>query len=156
TIADLVPLHDENRVLAYYGLRLLPQTRNPGLRALLRTTRLDDRPVIAAGQVSHVLAPRINAVGRMGAAARALTLLLTDDEAEAARLAELAERENETRRAVDRATLDEALALLAGDYDPDRDYAVVLASEGWHPGVIGIVASRVVEYIHRPVVMIAL
>lgn len=156
TIADLVPLHDENRVLAHYGLRLLPQTRNPGLRALLRTTRLDERPVIGAGQVSHVLAPRINAVGRMGAAARALTLLLTDDEAEAARLAELAERENETRRAVDRATLDEALALLAGDYDPERDYAVVLASEGWHPGVIGIVASRVVEHIHRPVVMIAL
>ncbi|MGH7445599.1 MAG: single-stranded-DNA-specific exonuclease RecJ, partial [Longimicrobiales bacterium] len=156
TIADLVPLTGENRVLVHYGLRLLPQTRNPGLRALLRSTGLDARPTIAAGQVSHVLAPRINAVGRMGAAARGVDLLLADDTAAADALATLSETENDTRRAVDRATLDEALTLLARDYDPETDYAVVLAAEGWHPGVIGIVASRVVEHIHRPAVLIAL
>lgn len=156
TIADLVPLQDENRVLTYYGLRLLAQTRNVGLRALLRTSGLDARAVITAGQVSHVLAPRINAVGRMGAAARALELLTTDDESRADELAVVSESENETRRATDRATLDQALTLLAESFDPERDYAVVLAAEGWHPGVIGIVASRVVEHVHRPAVLIAL
>ncbi|HEU5209997.1 MAG TPA: single-stranded-DNA-specific exonuclease RecJ [Longimicrobiales bacterium] len=156
TIADLVPLRDENRVLTHYGLRLLPQTRNTGLRALLRSSGLDSRPVVAAGQVSHVLAPRINAVGRMGAAARALELLTTDDAARAAQLAAISESENDTRRATDRATLEQALEQLAENFDPERDYAVVLAAEGWHPGVIGIVASRVVEQVHRPAVLIAL
>jgi len=156
TIADLVPLRDENRVLTHYGLRLLPQTRNAGLRALLRSSGLDGKEALTAGQVSHVLAPRINAVGRMGAAARALELLLTDDAATAGRLAATAEAENETRRATDRETLEQALALLADSFDPERDYAVVLAADGWHPGVIGIVASRVVEHVHRPAVLIAL
>ena len=156
TVADLVPLAGENRVLAHYGLRVLAQTRNPGLRALLRSAGLDGRHVIGAGQVSHVLAPRINAVGRMGAAARGVELLLADDDATAERLAAVSASENETRRATDRATLDEALELLARDYDPARDHAVVLAAEHWHPGVIGIVASRVVEHIHRPAVLIAL
>lgn len=156
TIADLVPLQDENRVLTYYGLRLLSQSRNPGLRALLRSSGLDRNPTVTAGQVGHVLAPRINAVGRMGAAARALELLLTDDDAVAGELASTCEAENETRRATDRATLEEALEQLADSFDPARDYAVVLAAEGWHPGVIGIVASRVVERVHRPAVLIAL
>lgn len=156
TIADLVPLRDENRVFTHFGLRLLTQTRNPGLRALLRSSGLDTKRTIAAGQVSHVLAPRINAVGRMGAAARALELLLTDDDATATRLAAASESENDVRRATDRATLDQALTLLAADYDPARDYAIVLAAEDWHPGVIGIVASRIVEHVHRPTVLISL
>jgi single-stranded-DNA-specific exonuclease len=151
-----VPLIDENRVFVHYGLRLLAQTRNAGLRALLRSTGLDARTAIAAGQVSHVLAPRINAVGRMGDAARGLALLLADDDATATPLAEVSEDENDSRRAVDRATLEQALEMLAATYDPARDYAVVLAAEGWHPGVIGIVASRIVEHIHRPTVLIAL
>jgi single-stranded-DNA-specific exonuclease len=111
--------------------------------------------VTAAGQVSHVLAPRLNAVGRMGAASRGVRLLLSDDEAEAAVLADEMEAENHTRQRVDRAMLDEALAMLADSYDPDSDYGIVLSSPDWHPGVIGIVASRVVEHVHRPVVLIS-
>ncbi len=155
TIADLAPLTGENRVLTRFGLQLLRQSRNAGLRALLRTTRIDESEPISGGQVSHVLAPRINAVGRMGDAMRGVRLLLADDELEAERLALEMEQENDTRRAVDRETLVQALAMLERDYDPQRDYGVVLAAQGWHPGVIGIVASRVVEYIHRPTILIA-
>jgi single-stranded-DNA-specific exonuclease len=155
TIADLAPLAGENRVLAHYGLRVLRETRNPGLRALLASAGMETDEPIAAGQVSHVLAPRLNAVGRMGAASRGVRLLLEDDAAAAAHLAEEMEVENRTRQSVDRAMLDQALEMLDGTFDPARDYAVVLSREDWHPGVIGIVASRVVERVHRPVVMIS-
>ena len=102
------------------------------------------------------LAPRINAVGRMGDAQDALRLLLTEDPREARELAAAAEELNGARQEEDRRTLDEALARLERDYDPESDYGVVLAGEGWHPGVIGIVASRVVERIHRPTVLVSL
>lgn len=156
TIADLAPLTGENRILAAYGLRVLAQTRNAGLAALLRSANIDVTKPIAAGQVSHVLAPRINAVGRMGAAARGLRLLMTDDEGEAEQLARVSEDENRTRRAVDRETLRQALDMLEADYDPDRDRGIVLAAPNWHPGVIGIVASRVVERVHRPTLLLAI
>ena len=156
TVADLAPLTGENRIFARYGLRLLPQTRNPGLAALLRTVGMDTTKPIGAGQASHVIAPRINAVGRMGAAARGVALLLADSDGEADALAAVMEEENRERRAVDRETLRHALSMLAEDYDPGRDRGVVLAARGWHPGVIGIVASRVVEHIHRPTVLIAI
>ena len=156
TIADLAPLAGENRIFARYGLKLLPNTRNAGLAALMRAIGLDpDRP-ISAGQVSHGLAPRINAVGRMGAAARGVQLLMAETASEAAALAAVMEEENRTRRAVDRETLRHALEMLESGYDPARDHGVVLAAKDWHPGVIGIVASRVVEQIHRPTVLIAL
>jgi single-stranded-DNA-specific exonuclease len=155
TIADLAPLRGENRILAHYGLRVLRATRNPGLRALMVKAGVSVDEPLAAGQVSHTLGPRLNAAGRMGAAMRGLRLLLTDDAAEADTLAEEIEAENRTRQAVDRALLDEALALLDQSYDPERDYGIVLSSRGWHPGVIGIVASRVVEHVHRPVILIS-
>lgn len=156
TIADLAPLTGENRVLAHFGLRVLAQSRNEGLKALLRSAALDPQKGISAGQVSHVLAPRINAVGRLGAAERGVRLLMAESEREAEPLARETDEENRTRQALDRETLHQALAQLEESYDPGRDWGVVLAGEGWHPGVIGIVASRVVERIHRPVVMIAL
>jgi single-stranded-DNA-specific exonuclease len=156
TIADLAPLRGENRILTRYGLRLLRETRNPGLRALLAAAGIDVANPLNASQISHVLAPRINAVGRMGDAGRGVALLLTDDDREAARLAAVLEEENRVRKTVDRQTLDEALDRLCADYDPDRDYGVVLAAPGWHSGVIGIVASRVVERINRPVIMLAI
>jgi len=156
TIADLAPLVGENRILTHYGLRVLAVTEKPGLRALLRTAGLADVERLQSGHVSHILAPRINAVGRMGAASRGVELLLAEDAGEAEAIAWELEEQNRERRDVDRQTLAEATALLAADYDPERDYAVVLASEGWHPGVIGIVASRVVELVHRPTVLIAL
>lgn len=156
TIADLAPLHGENRVIAKYGLRLLAQSRNPGLRALLRTAGLADLDQVAAGQVSHVLAPRINAVGRMSEASKGVKLLLEDDDAIAHVLATTLEEENRTRQAVDRETLAQALDQLEQSYEPARDYAIVLGGEGWHPGVIGIVASRVVERLHRPTILFAI
>jgi single-stranded-DNA-specific exonuclease len=155
TVADLVPLTGENRVLVSYGLRQIAHTRVAGIAALLDVAGLAGEDV-TAGKLGFVVAPRINAAGRIGESADALALLLTEDPSEARRLAEKLDATNRTRQEEDRRTLDEALDLLAESYDPDQDYGVVLASEGWHPGVIGIVASRVVERIHRPVVMVAL
>jgi single-stranded-DNA-specific exonuclease len=156
TVADLAPLTVENRALVRWGLRVLAQTPNAGLRALLRSTGLEDKGEITAGQVGYILAPRINAVGRMGEALRGVHLLLTDDPREAARIAEVLEEENRWRREVDGQTLREAMQMVERDFAPDRDRGVVLASPGWHPGVIGIVASRVVEQIFRPTVLVAL
>lgn len=155
TVADLVPLEGENRVLVRFGLRALERTTKPGLRALLRVSGLDGQ-ALEAGKVGFTLAPRINAVGRMGDAARALRLLLTDDVDEADRLARVLDDENRVRQAEDRRTLEQALEMLAATFEPERDCGVVLAAQGWHPGVIGIAASRVVERIHRPVVLVAL
>ena len=155
TIADLAPLTGENRTLTRFGLKVLRETKNPGLACLLQTAGLGSG-ALAAGQVSHVLAPRINAVGRMSEAARGVKLLLADDEAVAMPIAQSLEEENKTRQEVDRATLAQALEMLEGDYDAERNRVIVLASEGWHPGVIGIVASRVVELLHRPTILIAL
>ncbi len=156
TIADLVPLRGENRVFAHYGLKVLGASRKPGVRALVAAAGLGDRDRLAAGQVSHVLAPRINAAGRLGEAAWGLQLLLTESEGEARALAQRLEEVNRERRDVDRATLSEAMTTLERSFDPDADFGVVLAGEGWHPGVIGIVASRVVERIHRPTALVAL
>ncbi|MGW8267331.1 MAG: single-stranded-DNA-specific exonuclease RecJ [Longimicrobiales bacterium] len=154
TIADLVPLTGENRTLVRFGLRALARTPNPGVRALVEVAGLDDG-VVTAGKVGFVLAPRLNAVGRLGDPNLALRLLLTEDPGEARRIAREAEAMNGARRAEDRRTLDEALAQLSGSFEPGEDYGVVLSSESWHPGVVGIVASRVVERIHRPVVLVA-
>jgi len=155
TVADLVPLRGENRILVGRGLRRFADSRVPGLRALLRTSGVEAASV-TAGRLGFVVAPRLNAAGRIGEASDALRLLMTDDDREAALLAGRLEEINRARQEEDRRTLDEALDLLAKDFDPGHDFGVVLASEGWHPGVIGIVASRVVERIHRPVVMVAL
>jgi single-stranded-DNA-specific exonuclease len=156
TIADLAPLTGENRVITRYGLKLLSQSRNPGLRALLQTAGLAGLQQIAAGQVSHVLAPRINAVGRMSEASKGVKLLLEEDESIAQVLALTLEEENRTRQAVDRETLAQALEMLEPEYEPQRDYAIVLGGRRWHPGVIGIVASRVVERLHRPTILFAI
>jgi single-stranded-DNA-specific exonuclease len=155
TVADLVPLEGENRVLVRYGLRALGQTTKPGLKALLEVTGLAEGTV-EAGKVGFVLAPRINAAGRLGDAADGLELLLEEDAERAKSLAVALDELNRERQREDKRTLEEALDLLEVTYDPEQHHGVVLAKEGWHPGVIGIVASRVVERIHRPVVMIAL
>jgi single-stranded-DNA-specific exonuclease len=156
TIADLAPVTGENRAILRWGMAVLARTPNPGMRALLRATRLAEKDEVTTGQVGFVLAPRLNAAGRMGDAMRGVRLLLTDDPAEAERLAGELEVENRRRRDLDEATLEDALRMLDRDYDPARDRGVVLASPDWHPGIIGIVASRVVERIHRPTVLIAL
>lgn len=155
TVADLVPLRGENRILVRYGLRRFSHTRVAGVRALLEAAGLVGDE-ITAGRLGFVIAPRINAAGRIGDSADALRLLLTEDRDEATALAAALESTNTRRREEDRRTLDEALDQLEATYEPERDHGVVLAADGWHPGVIGIVASRVVERIHRPVVMVAL
>src|SRR5690606_28589639 len=156
TIADLAPLTSENRALVRWGLAVLARTPNPGLRALLRSCGLGDREELTAGHVGFVLAPRLNAAGRLGDAMRGVQPLLADDPRLATRLAEELELENRRRRELDEATLADAIEMLERSYDPERDWGVVLASDRWHPGVIGIVASRVVERIHRPTVLISL
>jgi len=154
TIADIAPLRGENRVLARYGLKMLNETQNIGLRALIRATGLAEK-TITAGRVGFILAPRLNAVGRLGHAIRGVELLLCNDEHRANAIARDLEELNERRQEVDRATLVRAREML-DDVDMDDTYGIVLAEEGWHPGVIGIVASRVVEEFGRPTVLIAL
>lgn len=154
TVADLVPLTGENRTLVHFGLRALSRTTTLGLRQLMAAAGVD--PVgIDAGGVGFVLAPRLNAVGRLSDPNLALRLLLTDDAEEAERLAGDAEALNRERQAIDQRTLEEALSQLGKSFDPEKDFGVVVAGDGWHPGVVGIVASRVVERVHRPTVMVA-
>ena len=154
TVADLVPLVGENRVLVRLGLKLMGASRWPGLAALVTTAGLGTVQ-IRATHLAFALGPRLNASGRVGDAGDGLRLLLTDDTAEAYRLAAQLERQNGERQALDQRTLVEALEELEGGFDPRRDAGVVLAREGWHPGVVGIVASRVVERIARPAILVA-
>ena len=154
TIADVVPLNQENRTLVRYGLKALARTKLPGLRALMARAGLGDGS-IDAGQIGFRIAPRINAAGRMEEAMTALELLTSDDEAHTSALADRLEDANDLRREEEARTLREALDQLGEAFDPAKDFGVVLEGEGWHPGVIGIVASRIVERIHRPTVLIA-
>ena len=153
TIADVAPLRGENRVFARYGLRLLAESRNPGIRALIRSSGLAGKP-ITAGRIGFILAPRLNAIGRLGHAIRGVELLLTDDDHEALSIARDLEELNRRRQDMDREILDEAREMLAAPEYADA-FGIVLAREGWHPGVIGIVASRVVEETGRPTLLIA-
>ena len=152
TVADLVPLIDENRRLVRDGLAALALTAKPGLRALMRISRVDPG-ALDAGTLGFRLAPRINAAGRLRRADAGLELLLTEDEERAAEIAAELDSVNLERRAVEQRILWEADAQIA-QLGPRSAY--VLAAEDWHPGVVGIVASRVVERYHRPAILIAL
>ena len=155
TIADVVPLVDENRVLAIAGLKRLMLAERPGIAALMRTARVDPAAV-DEGAVAFRLAPRINAAGRLCRPEAALELLLTDDRDEAARLAQRLEELNRDRQAVEDKILRSAVEQIESwpaARQARRGY--VVAGEDWHEGVIGIVASRLVERYRRPVVLIA-
>ena len=155
TISDVVPLVDENRYLAREGLKALARTQKPGLRALMRSAGVDPAAV-DAGAVGFRLAPRINAAGRLQHPETALQLLLTEDDTEAAELAGRLEELNRERQAVEDRILREAIAQVeAWPESRRRRRGYVVAEAGWHEGVIGIVASRLVERFHRPVVLIA-
>lgn len=154
TVADVVPLQGENRVLVQQGLKILAASRWPGLRALIASAGLDDK-TIKAGHLGFVLGPRLNATGRVGDAKDGLRLLLTDDENEARTLAAQLERQNAERQALDQRILDEAMAQVETSCKLDEEAAIVLAADGWHAGVVGIVASRLVERYGRPAFMIA-
>src|SRR5436309_5405131 len=155
TLADVVPLVGENRSLAIAGLRALARTQKPGLRALMKVARVDPAAV-DAGKVGFRLAPRINAAGRLGHPRAALELLLTEDADEARRLADRLEELNRDRQAVEDTILRAAIARVEEWPEAKRRRpAYVVWGEDWHEGVIGIVASRLVERYHRPVVLVA-
>ena len=155
TIADVVPLVDENRAFARAGLRALARTQKVGLRALMQVAGVDPAAV-DEGAVGFRLAPRINAAGRLGHPREALELLLTDDADEARRLAYKLEDVNRERQGVEERILRAAVAQIESWPEARRRrHGYVVADADWHEGVIGIVASRLVERYHRPVVLIA-
>jgi len=153
TIADVVPLVGENRILVRYGLKKMADTRWVGLKALIETAGLGGKPLRGA-HIGFILAPRLNAAGRIGDANDGLRLLLTENPQEAAALARELETTNARRQEMDQLIQDEAIELVEKTLNPS-DAAIVLASDAWHPGVIGIVASRIVERYGRPTFLIA-
>ncbi len=164
TVADCVPLRGESRRLVRDGLRALATTARPGLRALMHVADVDPA-ALDEQSIGFRLAPRINAAGRMARADAGVELLLSTDTARAAEIAEELDRLNAERRHTETRVLFQAEALLAEaraawerdrPHDPDGPPAFVLAGEDWHAGVIGIVASRLAERHHRPVVLVAL
>ena len=152
TVADVVPLTGENRILVRHGLKLLAASHWTGVRALVDTAGLGGKP-IKAGHVGFILAPRLNAAGRIGDAMDGLRLLLSDDPDVAAAIARELETLNARRQELDQRILDEAVELAERVLRPE-DHALVLAADTWHPGVIGIVASRLVERYGRPTFLI--
>ncbi len=154
TAADVVPLLGENRILVSQGLRVMEKSRRPGLVALKEGARLEGQP-ISFREVVFRLAPRLNAAGRLGQARCALELLLCDDLAQARLQANYLQNLNRQRQALEETMLKEAAALVRREKLPQRP-VMVLAKEGWHPGVLGIVAARLAEEYHRPVAMVSL
>jgi single-stranded-DNA-specific exonuclease len=154
TVADVAPLRGENRVFVRYGLKMLGETRNIGLRALIRAAGLEGKQ-LTAGRIGFILAPRLNAAGRLGHAIRGVELLMSENEHDANVIARELEELNYRRQELDRWTLDQAREKVL-QLDLDDTFGIVLADEAWHPGVIGIVASRLVEEFGRPTVLIAL
>jgi single-stranded-DNA-specific exonuclease len=152
TTADIVPLMGENRTMVKLGLELINSIPLPGIRALIETSGLT-LGKISSGQIVFVLAPRINAVGRLGDANRAVEMLASDSYERALQIAKIMEDENLQRRKIDEETFVQAQEIVEQDLNADNDSAIVLHQETWHPGVIGIVASRLVERYYRPTIM---
>ena len=152
TVADIVPLVHENRIFVQKGLAQLASTRWPGVRVLMEVAGV--RAPVRAGDIGFRLGPRLNAAGRLGTACDALELLLTDDPSRARELAAALDTQNSDRQVVEQKILRAAELRLAETFDPARDAAIVLGDEGWHPGVLGIVASRLCRTHHRPTFVI--
>jgi len=152
--ADIVSLTDENRILVREGLDRINSNPRPGIKALINIARMVPGD-LSAGQIVFTIAPRVNAVGRMGDAIRAVELFCTDDEDEAIRLANILESENLERRKIDEATFSHTIELVEDEVDLENDRGLVMHNDAWHPGVIGIVASRLVEKYNRPAVMLS-
>lgn len=153
TVCDVVPLEGENRILTSFGLRSLAESPSPGLHAILERTDLTGRALVPE-DLGFKIGPRINASGRMDSAARAVEAMLAPDAIQARRCAEVLEDLNERRRAVEREVTEEALIQAEHRVDVDGDPVLVVAGHGWHPGVVGIVASRLVDRFARPALVI--
>jgi len=154
TVCDVVPLVGENRILARYGLKALSATRDHGLSALLAVARLSGR--LCAEDVGYQIGPRINASGRLGTAHSAVELLLARDPGAALALARELDDLNHERRAIERTLFEQALEAARPFADPGRFPVLVVAGEGWHQGVVGIVAARLVERFGRPALVVGL
>jgi single-stranded-DNA-specific exonuclease len=154
-VADVVPLHDENRIFVRHGLARLCKAPLPGLKALLEATSLGVKQQLTADDISFKLAPRLNAVGRLGSARLVIELLTTTSPQRAADLARFLEGQNDQRQQFERRILAKARQMVSeGNFDGTP--ALVLADPDWHPGIVGIVASRLVDLYARPVLLIAL
>lgn len=155
TVADIVPLTCENRILTAHGLARLRNTSNVGLTALMDVARVDPWTIEASG-IGYALGPRLNAAGRLGDAGIGVKLLTTDDPSEAERIARDLDRQNRKRRTLESLAYDSAAGMMRDYHDLEQRHSIVLWSDDWHPGVIGIVASRLARRYHRPTILVAL
>lgn len=156
TVADVVPLDGENRVLVRHGLAGMFAEPTVGLRALMKVSGCVGKKRLTAGMIGFNMAPRVNAAGRLACAMKAVAMLTTDDSVVADQIAEELDRCNSERQAVEQTIVAEAHQMIAAQGGVSGKGAIVVGHEGWHPGVIGIVASRLVETYHRPSVVVAL
>ncbi|QQL44957.1 single-stranded-DNA-specific exonuclease RecJ [Sulfuriroseicoccus oceanibius] len=152
TVADLVPLEDDNRLLVTAGLKRLANTQHPGLRALIQVAAVGERPI--ASDIGFRIGPRLNAAGRLDSALDALHLLTAGDDAEALAIASALDAQNRERQTIEAEVLKSALAQIEALHGSDLPAALVLAEPEWHPGVVGIVASRIMRRFHRPTFII--
>ncbi|PIQ08263.1 MAG: single-stranded-DNA-specific exonuclease RecJ [Ignavibacteriales bacterium CG18_big_fil_WC_8_21_14_2_50_31_20] len=152
--ADIVPLTDENRILVKRGMEMINENPRPGILALIKKAKKEVGS-LTAGQVVFTIAPRINAVGRMGDAKRAVDLFIEKDNDTADKIAQILEDENYRRRKIDEMTFSHAVSIIEETVDLDKEVAIIVHVDEWHPGVIGIVASRVVEKYYRPAIMLS-
>ena len=153
TIADLVPLQDENRVFTKVAFQTMTDTWNLGLKALMEVAGIDKKK-ITAGHVGFQIGPRLNAAGRLGDAKRGVQLFITEDNNQAAQLAEELDAENNERQKMEQEILQEAIKIIESTIDVEKTKILVVASEGWNHGVIGIVASRITEKYYRPTILL--
>lgn len=156
TIADVVPLIDENRLIVHHALKLMQEHAPLGLKALLKQTKLHEKKTLTAEDIAFTIAPRLNAAGRLGQAQLGIELLTTQDPKRADTLAEYLDRLNADRESLERSIVIAATKQAKEQFDPENDSAFVLSAPGWHLGVIGVVASRLSEKFHRPVVIIGM
>ena len=155
TVADIVPLIGENRVLAKHGLEEINRRNRVGVNALMEVSGLSDKEILS-GHIGFILGPRINAMGRIGSPQKALDLILSEDKEEALRLAKMLNTENRSRQKIEADILEGALSRVEREVNFKHHKVIVLASENWHPGVIGIVASRIADRFYRPTILISL
>ena len=154
TIADLVPLTGENRIFAKEGLKIIKEAKKEGIKELLNVSKLTDKE-INSYHIGFLLGPRINAAGRVASAKKAVELLLTKSSEKANTIAQELDQQNQERRKIQKKIFEEACALIKKE-KMDSNYSIVLVREGWHPGVAGIVASKVVEKFYRPTIILCL
>lgn len=151
--ADIVNLSDENRILTQKGIELIKKNPRPGIEALINISKLD-LATLTSSQIVFTIAPRINAVGRLGEATPAIELFITNDKEQAEKCARILENENAKRRNIDEMTFTQAVSFVESNFDLNKEKVLILHNDNWHAGVIGIVASRLVEKYYRPAIML--